>query len=83
VVVAPVGDDLVGPLAWTADPTYDGRDPVNEQEQLSDVVAVPASQRDRQRYPGGVHHQVVLGAGAIAVNPRRPGQAPLKSADVA
>jgi hypothetical protein len=33
--------------------------------------------------PGGVHQQVVLEADARAVNRRRPGQAPLKSADVA
>ena len=44
MVVAPVGDDLVGPLAWTSDPTCDGRDAVHEREQLSDVVAVPARQ---------------------------------------
>jgi hypothetical protein len=78
VVVASVGNDLVGPLAWTADPICDGPDAVNEREQLSDVVAVPASQRDHQRYPSGVHQQVVLGAGASAVNRRRPGQATLE-----
>ena len=78
VVIAPVGGDPVGSLAWAADLASNGHDAFDEREQLSDVVAVPARQRDRQRQPGGVHQQVVLGAGASAVNRRRPGQATLE-----
>ena len=44
VVVAPVGDDLVGQLP---DLACNGHDAVDER-QLSDVIAVPARQRDRQ-----------------------------------
>ena len=47
VVVAPVGDDLVGPLTQLPDLACNGHDAVDER-QLSDDIAVPARQRDRQ-----------------------------------
>ena len=73
MIVAPVGDDPVRPLARSPDLACDGRDAVDEREQLSNVVAVPARQSDRQRHPSGVRQQVMLGAGASAVNRREPG----------
>jgi hypothetical protein len=47
VVVAPVGDDLVGPLTQLPDLASNGHDAVDER-QLSDVIAIPGRQRDRQ-----------------------------------
>jgi hypothetical protein len=74
---------IAGPLGGDPAALCNGHDAVDEREQLSDVVAVPDPQSDRQRYPGGVHQQVVLRAGASAVNRRRPVRPPLKGADVA
>jgi hypothetical protein len=54
VVVAPVGDDLVGPLTQLPDLACNGHHAVDER-QPSDVIAVPARQCDRQCYPGGAH----------------------------
>jgi hypothetical protein len=59
-------------LAWNR------RDAVDEREQLGNVVAVPARQRDRQGQACRVHQQVVLGAYAGTVNRRGPGQPPLE-----
>ena len=52
--------------------------PVDQRQQLGDVVAVAAGQADRQRDPAGVGQQVVLGARAGTVNRRGPGQGPLE-----
>ena len=48
MIVAPVGDDPIGPLTRPPDLAWNGRDAVEEREQLGNVVAVPARQRDRQ-----------------------------------
>jgi hypothetical protein len=47
VVIAAVGQDAVGALAGPADLPGDRRDGVDERQQLGDVVAVAAGQRDR------------------------------------
>ena len=47
VVVAPVGDDLVGQLTQLPDLACNGHDAVDEW-QLSEVIAVPARQREHQ-----------------------------------
>ena len=47
VVVVPVGDDLVGPLTQLPDLACNGHDAV-DQRQLSEVIAGPARQRERQ-----------------------------------
>jgi len=84
VVIAAVGEQPVGLLAWTA--WLAGDRPcvqvLEERDQLCDVVAVAAGQRDRERDPGRVDEQVVLGAGAATIDRGRPGQEPPKSARI-
>jgi hypothetical protein len=78
VVIATVGQDAIGALARPADLARDRADRVDQRQQLGDVVAVAAGQRDRQRNPVAVGQQVVLGAGAGPVNWRGPGLGPLE-----
>ena len=62
MVVAAVGEEPVGFLAWPADLPSDWP-PVevfDQRQQLGDVVAVPAGQADRQRDAAGVDEQMVL-----------------------
>jgi hypothetical protein len=49
VVIASVGEQTIGATAGTADPAGDRRDAVDQWEELGDVVAITARQRDRQR----------------------------------
>jgi hypothetical protein len=51
VVIAAVGDQLVGAQPWPADLAPDRSDAVDERQQLGDVVAVAAGQADRQWDP--------------------------------
>ena len=60
VVIAPVGEQPIRALAGTADLAGDRHDAVEEGQQLGDVVAIAAGQRDRQRQPAAVSQQVVL-----------------------
>jgi hypothetical protein len=60
VVVAAVGHERRGPAPRPADPARERRHPVNERDQLGDVVAVAAGQADGQRDPLGVGEEVVL-----------------------
>ena len=62
VVIAPVGQQAVGLLAWPPDLAGDrpGVKRVEQRHQLGDVVAVAAGQRDGQRDAGRVDEQVVL-----------------------
>jgi hypothetical protein len=78
VVVAAVGDHVVGALARSAALAGDRADAVDEGQQLGDVVAVGAGVGGQQRHPGGVDDQMVLGARAATVNRRGPGQSPLE-----
>ena len=80
VVIAAVGDELVGPLAGAANLAADRPDAVDEGQKLGDVVAVTAGQRRGQRDAGGVGQEVVLGARSATVNGRRPGSGPLERA---
>jgi hypothetical protein len=62
VVIAAVGEQPVGLLAWPSDLAGD-RTPVqvfDQRNQLGDVVALPAGQADRQRDAAGVDEQMVL-----------------------
>jgi hypothetical protein len=77
VVVAAVGYDVVGPLARAARLAGDPTDPVDQREELGDVVAVGAGVGRKQRDALGVDDQVVFGATTAAVNRRGPGQSPL------
>jgi hypothetical protein len=62
VVIAAVGEDEVGFLARPADLSGDrsGVEVVEQRQQLGDVVAVGAGQRDGQRDAGRVDEQMVL-----------------------
>ena len=71
VVVAAVGGDPVGSAAWPAGLAADGWDPLDERDQLGDVVAVAARDRPGERDPGRVYEKVVLGACPGPVNRAR------------
>ena len=71
VVVAAVGDDAVGPAPRPAHPATHGRDPLDERDQLGDVVTVAAGDREGERDPGGVDQEVVLGACSGSINRAR------------
>lgn len=62
VVVASIGEQPIGLLAWPADlPGHRPSSEVFDQRQkLSDVVAVPAGEADRERDAARVDQQMVL-----------------------
>ena len=68
VVVATVGVDLVGALARSASFALHRWDPVEQWDQLGDVVAVTAGRRVRERDPRAVDEEVMLRAGSAAIN---------------
>jgi hypothetical protein len=68
VVVAAISDQRRRATPWPADPAADRRHPVEQLEQLGDVVAVAAGQRPGKRDPAAVYEQVVLAARPAAVN---------------
>ncbi len=82
VVIATVGENEIGLSARPADLAGDrARVKVVEQrDELGDVVAVAAGQRDRQRDAACVDEQVVLGARAGTIDRGRPRQEPPKRA---
>jgi hypothetical protein len=51
VVIAAVGDQAVGALAWPPALASDRADTVDQRQQLGDVVSVAAGQRGGQRDP--------------------------------
>jgi len=70
-VVAAIADQLVGPPAPPADTAADGGDPVEEPDQLGDIVAVAAGEREGERDPALVDNQVVFGAQPSTVDRAR------------
>lgn len=60
MVIATVGEQFVGALAGAAGLATQRPEPVEQREQLGDVVAVPAGQRGGQWDPRRVGQQVVL-----------------------
>ena len=62
VVVAAVGDQRCRSAPWSADAAANGRHPVEQLEQLGDVVSVAAGERPRERDAIAVYKQVVLAA---------------------
>jgi hypothetical protein len=68
VVVAPVGEECVGPVPGSADGAGHGRNLVQQGQQLRDVVAVSAGQRHRERDALAVGEDVVLAARPCAVD---------------
>jgi hypothetical protein len=71
VVVAAVGGDALRATTRPADQAPHGRYALEKREQLGDVVAVAARERPRERDPGGVYQEVVLGAGSGSINRAR------------
>ena len=65
----------VTPRIWTCWAS-DGRDGVEQREQLGDVVAVAAGQGHRERDPMAVDDQVVLRARVATVDRGRPDVVP-------
>ena len=70
-VVAAIADKLVGSATRPADDPAHGRYPLDEREQLGDVVAVAAGEGAGERDSALVDDQVVLGAQPSAVNRAR------------
>ena len=71
VVVAAVADHLVGAPARPPDEAADRGHAVEERDQLRDVVAVAAGERERERDPARVDEEMVLGSGSAPVNRAR------------
>lgn len=83
VVVAAVGQQRVRASARFADPARDGRDLVEQRQELGDVVAVSAGQRHRERDALAVDNGVVLAARPSSVDRAGPASGPLSGrADV-
>ncbi|AIV32124.1 hypothetical protein NI25_00060 [Streptomyces sp. CCM_MD2014] len=80
VVVAAVGQQSVRPPAGPADPARDGRDLVEEGQQLGDVIAVAAGQRYRERDALTIDDEVVLAARPCAVDRARSAFGPRRAA---
>ena len=70
-VVAAISGYPLGPAARSADLAAHGRDPLEERDQLGYVVAVAARERPRERDPGRVDQEMVLGAVSGSVNRAR------------
>ena len=68
VVVTAVGEEHVGPSARPADSPGDSRHLVEQGQELSDVVAVPAGQGHRERDALSVGEDMVLAARPCAVD---------------
>ena len=71
VVVAAVGDHAVGAATRPSRPSRDRRHRLQERDQLGDVVAVAACDREGERDPGRVDEQMVLGAVSGSINRAR------------
>ena len=72
VVVAAVADHAVGPAAWSADEPCDRGHPVEQRDQLGDVVAVATGQCVGEGDPGRVDEEVVLRPVAAPLDRARP-----------
>jgi hypothetical protein len=62
VVIATVGEQPVGLLAWPSGLAGDrpAVEVFDQRDQLGDVVAIPTGETDRQRDAAGVDEQMVL-----------------------
>lgn len=60
VVIAAIGEQDVGPLAWAAHLARERLDSIQQREQLRDVVTVTAGQRQRQRQTASVGQEMML-----------------------
>jgi hypothetical protein len=68
VVVAAVGEQCSGSSSGASDPAADGRHPVEQFEQLGDVVAVAAGECPGERDPTAVYEEVVLAASSPTID---------------
>ena len=68
VVVAAVSDDAVGPSPRPAGATANRRHAVEQFEQLGDVVAVAARDREGERDAAAVYEEVLLAAATAPVD---------------
>jgi hypothetical protein len=71
VVIATVGGDTFGSSTRPPDLAAHGRNALDQWDELSDVVAVTASDRPRERDPGRVYEKVMLRAVSGSVNRAR------------
>jgi hypothetical protein len=71
VVVAAVGDHALGAASRPSAHTTNRRDGVQQRDQLGDVVAVAARDREGERDPGRVDEEMLLGAGTASVHRAR------------
>lgn len=74
---AAFGVDPPWPATRLADHATDRWDGIDERDQLGDVVAMPAGERDDQRDLVHVGDQVMLGTGLAPIDRARPGVVPL------
>ena len=70
-VIATIGSQLVRPASWPADLAAHRRHPVDQRDQLGDVVAVAAGQRPGERDAGRIDEEVVFRPVSGAVNRAR------------
>jgi hypothetical protein len=75
-VVAAVGEEPLGSAPRSAAQSADGWYRVQQRDELGDVVAVSAGQRDGERGAVSVGDEVVLAAGTGPVDRRRSGVSP-------
>ena len=71
VVVAAISEHAVGTSPRPAGAAADCRYRVEQRDQLGDVVAVAARDRERERDPGRVDEEMLLGAGTASVDRAR------------
>lgn len=80
VVIAAVTEQSVGPSSWSSDQAGDRWDLLKQWQELSDVVTVPAGQRNGERVALAVDEDVVVAARTRAVDRARPTFRPLRAA---
>lgn len=80
VVVAAVSKQRIGPVPGAADHPGDGRDLVEQGQELGDVVAIAAGQRHRERDALGVGDDVVLAARPSTIDRAGTAFGPLRAA---
>jgi hypothetical protein len=68
VVVAAVGDQRPRSSSRPSHPSADGWHPVEQLEQLGDVVAVAGGERPGKRDAAAVYEQVMLAAGSAPID---------------
>lgn len=74
MIVAAVGHDDLWSAAWAAPAASDGRNRVDERNELGGVVAVATGQRRGERDSAALADQVVFRAGPAPVDGARPGR---------